>query len=216
MEHTELSSITFVPSTKVCGTIPRLEEGCLHVEVKCNPAMEQIILWHEGAHVYLFHLGYPPCQFQEKGKSYLLGHPVDFVAEYLATKLELERRYSTQSEREKELRQRLDHALLPIPIRGLHVPQPGAGKLAISAAMCTVISQQWTNTLTDEAEKTIAGTIDELKAVYKSVVAALQQTPSISFGSSRLTNETVQKIKAVLSASFNEVYRGVCTIQFII
>lgn len=214
MERTELASITFAASTQVCGTIPRLEAGRLHVEVKCDPAMAQVILWHEGAHVYLFHLGYPPCRFQEKRKPYLLP-PVDFVAEYLATKLELERRYGTHPEREHELRQRLDHALLPLPIRGLHVPQPGAGKAAISAAICAAISQQWTKPLTEEVEKTMAGTVDELKTIFRSAVAAFQQTPSISFGSPRLTSQTVQTIKNILSTSFNEVYNGTCTIQFI-
>jgi hypothetical protein len=212
MEQTQLSSITFVSSTEVCGTIPRLEGGQLRVEVKCDPAMTQVILWHEGAHVYLFHLGYPPCQFQ--GKSYLLP-PVDFVAEYLATKLELERRYRTQPERERELRQRLDQSLLPLPIRGLQLAQPGVGRTAISAAICAAISQDWTNPLSKEIEKTMECTIDELKTIYKSAVAAFQQTPSIPFGSSRLTNDTVQTIKSILSTSFNEVYNGACTIQFI-
>lgn len=214
MEQTDLP-ITFVPSAEVCGTIPRLEKGCLHVEVKCNPEMDQVILWHEGAHVYLFHLGYPPCQFQEKTKPYLLP-PVDFVAEYLATKLELEHHYNTQPDREHELEQRLHHALRPLPIRGLQSPQPGAGRMAISAAICAVISQQWALTpLMNEIEATMTVTVDELKTIYKSAVAAFQQTPSISFGSSKLTNETIQTIKAILSKSFNEVYNGACSIQFI-
>lgn len=211
MEQTDLS-ITFVPSAEVCGTIPRVENARLHVEVKCSPAMDQVILWHEGAHVYLFHLGYPPCRFQEKTRPDLLS-PVDFVAQYLATKLELERHYNTQPDREHELEQRLHHALQPLPIRELHSP-PGVGRIAILAAICAVISQQWTVTpLFDEIEATMTVTIDELKTIYKSAVAAFQQTPSISFGSSKLTAETVQTIKAIVSKAFNEVYNGTCTIH---
>jgi hypothetical protein len=97
---------------------------------------------------------------------------------------------------------------------GIHVPQPGVGKAAMSVAICTVISQEWTKPLTSEVEKTMTGTIDELQTIYRSAVRAFRQTPPIQFGSPKLTREVIQTIKDILTTSISEIYNGECTIQF--
>ncbi len=215
MNPTELSSINFEPINAALGTTPSLtEDGKVRIDIKFNPVMPDEILWHEGAHVYLFHLGYPPCWFGRISEPGLLGQPLEFVNEYLATRLEIDRRYGTQRERVAVLRERLNHALVRLPMRELHTPQPGAGELAVSAAMCATIARQWTSTLALEAAEKFARTTTQINAIYWNVTAAIQHVPSIPFGSPRLANETVEAIKSLVSTSFNMVYGGTYTIRF--
>lgn len=150
-------------------------------------------------------------EYREPG---LLGQPLEFVNEYLATRLEVDRRYGTQQEKVAELRERLSHALVRLPVRDLHTPQPGAGELAVSAAMCVTIARQWTSTLALEAAEKFAKTTAKINTIYWNVTAAIQQAPVIAFGSLRLANETVEAIKSLVSASFDSVYRGTYTIRF--
>lgn len=213
IEQTGLSSINFESVDLPLGTIPSLtEDRKLRITIKFDPAMADEILWHEGAHVYLFHLGYPPCWFSPTSESELMA-PVDFVNEYLATKLEVDRRFSTRDERLVVVRERLGQALKRLPLRPA-TPQPGAGKLAISAAMCAEIARQWTSTVALEAAEMVAKTAPKISAIYWAVSDAIQRAPQIPFGSPRLTNETVEAIKTLVDASFNRVYGGTYSIRF--
>lgn len=51
------------------------------------------LVFHEGAHVYLFHLGYPPAQMRR----------IDFINEYYACKLELQKRFDDDPRKLDEL-----------------------------------------------------------------------------------------------------------------
>lgn len=213
MEQTELSSINFEPIDRPLGTIPSLDEnGKVRITIKFDPRMADEILWHEGAHVYLFHLGYPPCWFSPTSESELLA-PVDFVNEYLANKLEIDRRFATQQERLAVVRHRLDQALNRLPAR-FTAPQPGAGKLAISASMCAEIARQWTSTVPLEVAEIFERTPPKIRTIYWTVSDAIKRAPQIPFGSPRLTNETVEAIKALVSTSFSRVYGDSCSIRF--
>jgi len=214
MEQTELS-INFQPANKGAkdqGTTPRFTvDGKLSVDIKFDAAIADDILWHEGAHVYLFHLAYPPIWPTKISEP--LGPPLDVVNEYLATKLEIDRRYRTKEERTAVLRERLGRALMPLPIRP-HEAHPGSGRFAVAAAIYGAVAKQWTTTLTHEASEHLARAPAKLNAMYWSAVDAIRQAPAIPFGSSRLTNESVETIKLLISASFNKVYGGAYTIRF--
>jgi hypothetical protein len=213
MEQTELAAITFEANNEVCGTVPSLNAaGKVQVVVKCNPAMSDEIVWHEGAHVYLFDRGYPPAWF-DLAPNPLLGTPVDFVNEFLATKLEIDRRFGTKQERLVVVRERMGHALDRLPARST-TPQLGAGKLAISAAMCAEIARQWTSTVALEAAEIFEKTPPKIRAIYWTVSDTIKQVPQITFGSPRLRNETVETIKALVSTAFNRVYGDRHPIRF--
>jgi len=213
IEQTELSGISFEPIDRPLGTIPNLDEnGRVHVTVRFDPAMADEILWHEGAHVYLFHLGYPPCWFSPTPGPELFA-PVDFVNEYLANKLEIDRRFPTQQERLAAVRQRLLLALERLPIRPMKA-FPGVEKLAISAAMCAEIARQWTSTVALEVAEMFERTPPKVKAVYWTVSDALKRAPPIAFGSPRLTTEDVETIKELMSTSFRRVYEDKYSIRF--
>lgn len=213
MEETELAAITFEANNQVCGTVPSLNAaGRVQVVVKCSPAMGDEIVWHEGAHVYLFDRGYPPGWF-DMTPDPLLGSPVDFVNEFLATKLEIDRRFGTKQERLAVVRQRMDHALDRLPARSTP-PQFGAGKLAISAAMCAEIARPWTSAPALEAAELFEKTVPKLKAIYWTVSDAIKQAPPITFGSPRLATENIEAIKALVATSFSRVYGDKRTIRF--
>jgi hypothetical protein len=213
LEQTELAAITFEENNQVCGTLPSLNAaGKLQVVIKCRSAVGDDIVWHEGAHVYLFDRRYPPGWF-DMTPDPLLGSPVDFVNEYLATKLEIERRFPTQQERLAVVRDRMDRALERLLPRTM-APQAGAGKLPISAAMCAGIARPWTSSLALEAAERFERTSPKLKTIYWAVSDAIKQTPPIAFGSPRLSDQTVETIKALVSASFHRVYGDARPIQF--
>lgn len=215
MEQTELSSIKFEPIDRALGTtaVPA-EDGKLRVTIKFDPARADEILWHEGAHVYLFHLGYPVGRIEPISDPGILGGGVDFVNEYLATKLEIDRRYATRDEKVAELRHRLGLALRPLPIRGLQTPQPGAGELAVMAAISATAARQWTSDLALEAAEKFPKSATKINAMYWDVSDAIRQAPSIPFGSPRLANGTVEAIKSLVLTSFNRVYGSAYTFRF--
>jgi hypothetical protein len=84
-------------------TIPRIAGGRLQIEVRGDSSSQKaILLFHEGAHVYLFYVGYPASRTRINGMiPELTGPPVDFLAEHYALKLELEKRFNLQNERIK-------------------------------------------------------------------------------------------------------------------
>jgi hypothetical protein len=214
IEQTELAGITFEPIGRALGTIATPENGKLRITVKFDPARAEEIIWHEGAHVYLFHLGYPAGHIEQTADPGILGQPIDFVNEYLANKLEIDRRYRTTDEKVAELRHRLNVALRPLPIRGLHEPQKSAGELAVMAAISATVARQWTSALALEAAEKFTKTLSKISAIYSNVTDAIQQAPSIPFGSGRLTAQTVEAIKSLVSASFNRVYGDSYSIKF--
>jgi len=96
------------------------------------------IVFHEGAHAYLFSIGYPAADSINDGKiPEFIGPPVDFLAEHYVLKLELEKRFADQTQRLKELLGRCNDAISPLPISGDHpAMQTGSGQLALQAAAC--------------------------------------------------------------------------------
>jgi hypothetical protein len=170
------------------------------------------IVWHEGAHVYLFDRGYPPGWF-DMTPDPLLGRPVDFVNEFLATKLEIDRRFGTEQEKLAVVRERMNQALDRLPARST-TAQPGAGKLPISAALCAEIARPWTSTLALEAAELFERTVPKLKAIYWTVSDAIKQAPPITFGSPRLTNNTVEAVKTLVFTYFTRVYGDARPIRF--
>ena len=71
------------------GTIPECydNQGLLHVKIVYSGRSSEdrrILLYHEGAHIYLFHLGYPPSRFDRD--------TYEFIADYYAYCLQMKRR----------------------------------------------------------------------------------------------------------------------------
>ena len=214
MEQTDLV-VNFQPvskGTKDQGTTPSYtSDGKLSVNIAYDPAMDGDILWHEGAHAYLFHLGYPPVW--PTPRTHSIGMPLDVINEYVATKLEVDRRYETQSERTEVLRHRLDNALKPLPMRP-HQPHPGSGSLAVAAAIYGEVARQWTVDLALEANQHLAKTPPKLNTMYWAAVETIRQAPAIPFGSARLTDANITAIKSLISTSFAKIYGEAYAVRF--
>lgn len=191
------------------------------MEVRCDPSLERVILWHEGAHVYLFFAGYPASTFRQSAmpniqRSRLLGQPVDFIAEYYAMKLELEKGFSSNNERVSEIARRLDDATSRVPIRGSRMnAQPGAGQLALQAAVCIPNAREYNLPVAREAETIMNGSLPEVKTIYDQATAALQQAPSLPAEGHKFTGSEISKIKQLLEGPWNNIYRDVYNIQFL-
>jgi hypothetical protein len=82
------------------------------------------------------------------------------------------------------------------------------------AAVCATVARQWTPTLPLEAAEKFASTSTNINAMYWNMTAAIQQAPSIPFGSSRLTSENVEAIRSLVSTSFNSMYGDTYCIRF--
>lgn len=81
--HIDVSKISMTFERNRAATKPLQfdDQGCLHVRVFGSPENERdTLIRHEGAHVYLFQLEYPPAE--------LSAGTMDYIAEYYATKLE--------------------------------------------------------------------------------------------------------------------------------
>ena len=215
ISNTELASISFAASNDVCGTIPRLRrDNRLEIEVRCNPSKVDDILFHEGAHVYLFHLKYPPCRFISITGTDFFTMPIDFVAEFYATKLELQRRYQSTSSRIRELGRRLENATTRIPLQAVdYAPQRGAGDIAIQAAFCSYLCDEWSLLeLRRNSESIMAGALHKVRNAYTEVINALRQIPHLPDDRS-FNDSEIQAIVAVLQASFDRLYDGIWRIQ---
>ncbi|MGA2460284.1 MAG: hypothetical protein ABSF82_02570 [Candidatus Bathyarchaeia archaeon] len=209
-------SLTFVEATEIPHTIPRPVDGQVHIEVRGDPSLDMVILFHEGAHVFLFHLGYPPSKTRINGAvPELTGNPVDFLAEYYALRLELEKRFHSKTDRLEELRGRWNDSIAPVPIRGDHQLRPGDGQLAIHAAVCAHLLTEWGALA--EAKQTdmiMKASFSDLAAIYSQVLSVLQQAPPLPQQSQKFSSYEVSKIKSVLASSINSIYRGSCMLEF--
>jgi hypothetical protein len=93
--------------------IGRDDSGHLVLEVRGHPTNRQVIVFHEGAHVYLFHIGYPQyilpvkAEFAEHDDPGAVSMPDEFYAE----QLELEKRRIDRSECVTYLKEQLQTAL---------------------------------------------------------------------------------------------------------
>jgi len=134
-------SLKFQEAT-VCGAVPeRLDEkGRLHVKVY-GPADTEYrnTIYHEGAHVYLFHLGYPPAKFPQ--------HTLDFIAEYYANVLELRRLFDDDLETVRNETERMlvlasvSAVLYPVIVHVRNLFRVGiGGQQALGAPSFTLIS----------------------------------------------------------------------------
>lgn len=209
--------ITFTEDSRKPLTTARLVDGRLHVYVSGDPSEDKIILYHEGAHVYLFHLGYPPSRTRINGTiPELTGSPVDFLAEHYAQRLELEKRFDSKSERLDKLRGRLNDAIAPVPIQRDHQLRPGDGQLAMRAAVCVHLLAEW-GALAEakQTDNIMKASFSDLAAIYDQVLSALQQAPPLPKQSQKFSSYEISKIKSVLASSISNIYRGSSTFEFL-
>jgi hypothetical protein len=93
------------------------------------------ILYHEGAHTDLFcNRGYPPSELASLDN-------VEIIAEYYASKMELEKRFPTEYDRQARLESKVSNCY----INAIN-PLVGNGNLkrvAIEAALCVRICKDW-------------------------------------------------------------------------
>jgi hypothetical protein len=93
-------SVIYLPlkleqTSGLVATIPEGYDrhGLLHVKIVYSTRDHDALVYHEGAHVYLFHLGYPPAQMRR----------IDFINEYYACKLEPQKRFDDDARKLDEL-----------------------------------------------------------------------------------------------------------------
>jgi hypothetical protein len=198
-------------------TIPRLAKGRLEIEVGGNSCHREHILFHEGGHVYLFYLGYPASRTRTNGTvPEWIGGPVDFLAERYVLELELEKRFNTQVERLNELRGRSNDAIARVPIQGEHQLQPGSGQLAMQAAVCADLLDEW-NAIVDRKQISVImkASFGELTTIYDLVLSALEQAPPLPQYPHKFVTGEVSDIKGILTSSINSIYKGSSTLEFL-
>jgi hypothetical protein len=209
--------LAFTEASEVPHTIPQLVNGRLRVEVRGRPDREAVV-FHEGAHVYLFHIGYPAAEPANDGKipEFMLP-PVDFLAEHYVLKLELEKRFSNQTERLEELRGRCNDAISHLPILGEHPEmQPGSGQLALQAAACLDLLTEWgAGADATQASKIVNASFNELIAIYNEALSAYQHAPRIPLQSRKFSRDEVERIKSILTSAASSVYQGHFTFKFL-
>jgi len=208
--------LTFTETYENPQTIPRLTNSRLHAEVRGKSSDREAILFHEGAHVYLFHLGYPASRTIINGTvPELTGRPMDFLAEHYVLKLELKRRFNTQEERMNELRGRSNDAIARIPIVGEHQLQPGSGQLAMQAAVCADLLNEW-NALAEarQISTIMKASFSELTAIYHHVLLAIQQAPPLP-QQRKFDSAEVSHIKMILGSAISTIYKDFCTLEFL-
>lgn len=209
--------LTFTEASEVPHTIPQLVNGRLRVEVR-GRADPEAVVFHEGAHVYLFHIGYPAAEPANDGKiPEFMRPPVDFLAEHYVLKLELEKRFSNQTQRLEELRGRCNDAISHLPILGEHPEmQSGSGQLALQAAVCANLLNEWGATVdAAQASKIVNASFNELISIYNEARTAYQHAPPIPPQSRKFTRDEVKRIKSILTSAASTVYQGHFTFKFL-
>lgn len=217
IEHPEFD-LTFTQTPEIPHTRPHVVDGRLQVEVRGDSSDRATIVFHEGAHVYLFHIGYPPAPRTIINTTIpmLTGPPVDFLAEHYAQNLELGIRFNLQSERLNELRDRLNDALARLPIRGYHHPQPGSGVLPMKIASCAQLLSEWNATAdVRQANVLMDASFGDHIAIYHRVLESLHQAPPLPPQSQRFTNAEVLHIKAIMTSAIDDIYKGSCMLEFL-
>lgn len=209
--------LTFTETLGNPQTIPRLVNGRLQIEVRGNPYHHRTILFHEGAHVYLFHLGYPASRTRINGTvPKLIGEPVDFLAEHYVLRLELGKRFGAQEERLNELRGRSNGTIARVPILGEHELQSGSGQLAMQAAVCAYLLNEWGAIgKVIQISAIMKASFSDLTAIYDHVLSALQQAPRLPQYPYRFATVEVSDIKRILTSAINSLYRGSCALEFL-
>lgn len=210
-------SLTFTETCEIPQTIPRLVDGRLHIEVRGNSSHHKTILFHEGAHVYLFHLAYPASRTRiNETVPKLTGRPVDFLAEHYVLRLELERRFNTQHERLNELRDRSNGAIARVPILGEHQLQPGSGQLAMQAAVCAHLLNEWDAVAEARQTSTLMkASFGDVTAIYDHVLSALQKAPPLPQRPGKFASAEVSDIKRILTFAIKSIYGDSCTLEFL-
>jgi hypothetical protein len=210
------SSLTFTETCEIPRTIPRLVNGRLHIEVRGNSSHHKTILFHEGAHVYLFHLAYPASRTRiGETVPKLTGRPVDFLAEHYVLRLELEKRFNTQHERLNELRDRSNDAIVRVPIQGKHQLQPGSGQLAMQAAVCAHLLNEWGAVA--EARQISAimkASFRDLTAIYDHLLSRSSKVhPSHNAHASSLVPKC--RTSRILTFAIKNIYGDSCALEFL-
>jgi hypothetical protein len=201
-------------------TIPRYVGGRLHIEVRGSLSNDrETLLFHEGAHVFLFHIGYPASRTQITGViPELTGPPVDFLSEHYALILELGKRFNLQNERVSELRARLNDALSRLPIREdrTHYLQPRSGILPMKIASAVQLMTEWGCTAdTMQANALMNASFNALITIYRIVLSTLNQAPPLPEPSCEFTNSQTRYIKTILASAVSSIYGNSCALQFL-
>jgi hypothetical protein len=212
--------VTFTEASGTPETIPRLAGDRLQIEVIGDSSSQrEVLLFHEGAHVYLFHLGYPASRTRINGViPELTGPPVDFLSEHYALKLELEKRFDLQNERVNELRGMLNDALARLPIREdrTNYLQPGSGILPMKVASAVLLLTQWDSTTeVRQSNVLMNASFSDLIAIYRTVLSTLQQAPPLPQYSQKFTNSQVLHIKTILTSAVNDIFGSSCVLEFL-
>jgi len=93
------------------------------------------MLYHEGAHVHLFcNRGYPPSEMASLDN-------VEIIAEYYASKMELEKRFPRQNDRQTKLETKLSNCYF----RGINplLSERDSKRAAVEVTICVQICRDW-------------------------------------------------------------------------
>jgi hypothetical protein len=127
------------PQQECPVTIPQLrEEQLSRIVIEHPHDITQdwdTILYHEGAHVHLFcNRGYPPSELASLDN-------VEIIAEYYASKMELEKRFPGQNDRQTKLETKLSdcyfRAINPL------LSERDSKRAAVEVTICVQICKDW-------------------------------------------------------------------------
>jgi hypothetical protein len=212
--------LTFTEAPSNPQTIPSLTGGRLQIEVRGDSSSERtVLLFHEGAHVYLFHIGYPASRTRINTTiPELTGPPVDFLSEHYALRLELEKRFNLRNDPLNELRGRLNDALSRLPIREdrTHHLQPSSGILLMKIASTVQLMSEWRCPGDKiQANALMKASFGELIAIYRVALSTINQAPPLPQASRKFTSSEVLHIKTILTSAVSNIYGETCALEFL-
>ncbi len=196
--HYEVALAEVEPHTEM-----RLDEkGQLHLTIFAHPKEDKIIIFHEGAHVYLSYIGYPSLEFANRPQyepDFGEGS-IDFINEYYAGKLELSKIGKTPDECAEELNELAGECYDTIedPVR-----------IAI-----------WTQILSEYDPVRGANAIhfgedygSDFGMQFSAILTMLKEVPPLPEPPNRFTESYRSKITQLLEQACETVYNGRCVLK---